>query len=45
MLEVEMKENILNLYVFSRCGGSGFFVFNIKTLETAANYGLDPHEI
>lgn len=36
-----MEKNILNIYVLSRCGGSGFFVFNIKTLEPATNDGLD----
>ncbi len=41
MLEVEMEKNISNLYVSSRCGGSGFLVFYIKTLEAATNDGLD----
>lgn len=38
--EVEMENYILNIYVLSRCGSSGFFVFNIKTLELAPNHGL-----
>lgn len=36
-----MEKNISNLYVLSRCGGGGFFVFYIKTLEAATNDGLE----
>lgn len=44
VLEVEMKVNILNL-CFEQMWWLWFLVFNIKTLEAAAHYGLDPHEI
>lgn len=40
-VEEEMEKNILNLDVLSRCGGSGLFVSDIKTLEAATNDGLD----